>query len=147
MGLHHSYAHLVQPLVGSAGRQVQRLRPPHPRLSLHSPGNLISPEPWASLWRQTARVLSAGVSGNPALRRESYLESWTSADPRFRLQLHKSRLNFLLSDHPSPRVLEGEPPLNTSWLWLTDTTELGMNRQPLMNKTQLFRKSRATAST
>ena len=97
-------------------------------------------------WRQTARVLSAGVSGNPALRRESYLESWASADPRFRLQLHKSRLNFLLSDHPGPRVLDGEPPLNTSQLWLTDTTELGMNWQPLMNKTQLFRKSRATAS-
>ena len=72
-------------------------------------------------WRQTARVLSAGLSGNPALRREGYLEFWASADPRFGLQLQKSRLNFLLSDHPGPRVLEGETPLNTSQLWFTDT--------------------------
>lgn len=98
-------------------------------------------------WRQTARVLSTGLSGNPALGRKGYLEFWASADPRFGLQLQKSRLNFLLSDYLGPRVLEGEPPLNTSQLWLTGITELRMNWQPLMNKTQLFLKSKAAAST
>ena len=53
-------------------------------------------------WRQTARVLSTGLSGNPALSRKGYLEFWASADPRFGLQLHKSRLNFLFSDYLGP---------------------------------------------
>lgn len=61
---------------------------------------------------------------DPAPSREGYLEFRASADPRFGLDPQKNKLNFLLFDHLGPRILQGEAPLNTSQLLLTDSTEL-----------------------